>query len=101
MCFEKGCAQNFSRLLLISNNCTFKCLQKEKQRRKERKEINGTIVFPAKPCSFNSYFTHRSSASLCAAVRHIQRKFPRVTIATTEVHPVNPNHFGQKYFGTD
>ncbi|GFO08538.1 uracil phosphoribosyltransferase-like protein [Plakobranchus ocellatus] len=28
-------------------------------------------------------------------------KFPGMTILTTEVHPVAPSHFGQKYFGTD
>lgn len=28
-------------------------------------------------------------------------KFPGMTILTTEVHPVAPGHFGQKYFGTD
>ncbi|RUS69930.1 hypothetical protein EGW08_022302, partial [Elysia chlorotica] len=28
-------------------------------------------------------------------------KFPGMTVLTTEVHPVSPSHFGQKYFGTD
>ena len=27
--------------------------------------------------------------------------FPSMMVLTTEVHPVAPNHFGQKYFGTD
>ncbi|XP_001371981.2 uracil phosphoribosyltransferase homolog isoform X1 [Monodelphis domestica] len=31
----------------------------------------------------------------------IIREFPEITILTTEVHPVAPTHFGQKYFGTD
>eukprot|EP00095_Tigriopus_kingsejongensis_P008163 maker-scaffold735_size104922-snap-gene-0.31 protein:Tk08163 transcript:maker-scaffold735_size104922-snap-gene-0.31-mRNA-1 annotation:"uracil phosphoribosyltransferase homolog" len=31
----------------------------------------------------------------------IVREFPGLTILCTEVHPVTPNHFGQKYFGTD
>ncbi|KAL8580138.1 hypothetical protein ACOMHN_050240 [Nucella lapillus] len=35
------------------------------------------------------------------AVKQILTKFPGMTIVTTEVHPVTPNHFGQKYFGTD
>lgn len=35
------------------------------------------------------------------AVKQILTKFPGLTIVTTEVHPVTPNHFGQKYFGTD
>ncbi|KAK1804194.1 hypothetical protein P4O66_020231 [Electrophorus voltai] len=28
-------------------------------------------------------------------------KFPDITILTTEVHPIAPSHFGQKYFGTE
>lgn len=35
------------------------------------------------------------------AVQLVQHKFPEVTILTSEVHPVAPNHFGQKYFGTE
>ncbi|XP_061193594.1 uracil phosphoribosyltransferase homolog [Saccostrea echinata] len=35
------------------------------------------------------------------AVRLVQNKYPEVTILTSEVHPVAPNHFGQKYFGTE
>ncbi|XP_064422588.1 uracil phosphoribosyltransferase homolog [Latimeria chalumnae] len=31
----------------------------------------------------------------------IIEEFPEITILTTEVHPVAPTHFGQKYFGTD
>ncbi|XP_007956536.1 uracil phosphoribosyltransferase homolog [Orycteropus afer afer] len=31
----------------------------------------------------------------------IIQEFPEITILTTEVHPVAPTHFGQKYFGTD
>ncbi|EHA98288.1 Uracil phosphoribosyltransferase [Heterocephalus glaber] len=33
--------------------------------------------------------------------RSIIQEFPEITILTTEVHPVAPTHFGQKYFGTD
>uniref|UniRef100_A0A4W4F467 Phosphoribosyltransferase domain-containing protein n=1 Tax=Electrophorus electricus TaxID=8005 RepID=A0A4W4F467_ELEEL len=29
------------------------------------------------------------------------KKFPDITILTTEVHPIAPSHFGQKYFGTE
>ena len=35
------------------------------------------------------------------AAQRIVRDFPGATVLTTEVHPVTPNHFGQKYFGTD
>ncbi|NXK39049.1 UPP phosphoribosyltransferase, partial [Piprites chloris] len=28
-------------------------------------------------------------------------EFPEITNLTTELHPVAPTHFGQKYFGTD
>ncbi|XP_022654250.1 uracil phosphoribosyltransferase homolog isoform X3 [Varroa destructor] len=35
------------------------------------------------------------------AVRCVTKAFPQLTILTTEIHPVAPNHFGQKYFGTD
>lgn len=38
---------------------------------------------------------------MCAAVKQILTKFPGMIIVTTEVHPVTPNHFGQRYFGTD
>jgi uracil phosphoribosyltransferase len=31
----------------------------------------------------------------------VMKTFPFMTILTSEVHPVAPNHFGQKYFGTD
>ncbi|XP_052810364.1 uracil phosphoribosyltransferase homolog isoform X1 [Mya arenaria] len=34
------------------------------------------------------------------AVKALIDKFPDLTILTSEVHPVAPNHFGQKYFGT-
>ncbi|XP_028839711.1 uracil phosphoribosyltransferase homolog [Denticeps clupeoides] len=33
--------------------------------------------------------------------RSIVQEFPDITILTTEVHPVAPTHFGQRYFGTD
>nr|XP_008121317.1 PREDICTED: uracil phosphoribosyltransferase homolog [Anolis carolinensis] len=33
--------------------------------------------------------------------KSIIEEFPDITILTTEVHPVAPTHFGQKYFGTD
>uniref|UniRef100_A0A8D0BZN3 Uracil phosphoribosyltransferase homolog n=1 Tax=Salvator merianae TaxID=96440 RepID=A0A8D0BZN3_SALMN len=33
--------------------------------------------------------------------KSIIHEFPDITILTTEVHPVAPTHFGQKYFGTD
>ena len=35
------------------------------------------------------------------AKARIVREFPALTVLTSEVHPVTPNHFGQKYFGTD
>ncbi|XP_039294680.1 uracil phosphoribosyltransferase homolog [Nilaparvata lugens] len=35
------------------------------------------------------------------AAKSIISAFPQMTILTSEVHPVAPNHFGQKYFGTD
>lgn len=34
------------------------------------------------------------------AARSVISKFPDLTILTSEVHPVAPNHFGQKYFGS-
>lgn len=33
--------------------------------------------------------------------KSIIEEFPEITILATEVHPVAPTHFGQKYFGTD
>lgn len=35
------------------------------------------------------------------AARCVITAFPGMTILTSEIHPVAPNHFGQKYFGTD
>lgn len=34
-------------------------------------------------------------------VKSVIKKFPLMKILTSEIHPVAPNHFGQKYFGTD
>ena len=31
----------------------------------------------------------------------IVEQYPDMKVLTTELHPVTPNHFGQKYFGTD
>uniref|UniRef100_A0A4W5P8D1 Uracil phosphoribosyltransferase (FUR1) homolog (S. cerevisiae) n=1 Tax=Hucho hucho TaxID=62062 RepID=A0A4W5P8D1_9TELE len=33
--------------------------------------------------------------------KSIIQEFTEITILTTEVHPVAPTHFGQRYFGTD
>ncbi|XP_048400949.1 uracil phosphoribosyltransferase homolog isoform X2 [Stegostoma tigrinum] len=33
--------------------------------------------------------------------KSIIEEFPEITILATEVHPIAPTHFGQKYFGTD
>lgn len=35
------------------------------------------------------------------AARTVVNAFPKMKILTSELHPVAPNHFGQKYFGTD
>uniref|UniRef100_A0A0K8T4W1 Uracil phosphoribosyltransferase homolog n=1 Tax=Lygus hesperus TaxID=30085 RepID=A0A0K8T4W1_LYGHE len=35
------------------------------------------------------------------AAKAVVQAFPQMTILTSELHPVAPNHFGQKYFGTD
>ncbi|EDV40309.1 uncharacterized protein Dana_GF23996, isoform A [Drosophila ananassae] len=35
------------------------------------------------------------------AARTVVQAFPKLKILTSELHPVAPNHFGQKYFGTD
>nr|CAH7719147.1 unnamed protein product [Callosobruchus chinensis] len=35
------------------------------------------------------------------AVQTVLDVYPKMKILTSEVHPVAPNHFGQKYFGTD
>ncbi|XP_071440588.1 uracil phosphoribosyltransferase homolog [Hetaerina americana] len=35
------------------------------------------------------------------AVHSIISTFPQLKILTSEIHAVAPNHFGQKYFGTD
>ncbi|XP_072022464.1 uracil phosphoribosyltransferase homolog [Amphiura filiformis] len=34
-------------------------------------------------------------------VRSVLNKYSRITILSSEINPVTPNHFGQKYFGTD
>jgi len=35
------------------------------------------------------------------AAQRIVSEYPEMTVLTTELHPVTPNHFGQRYFGTD
>uniref|UniRef100_A0A1A9UJW4 Uracil phosphoribosyltransferase homolog n=1 Tax=Glossina austeni TaxID=7395 RepID=A0A1A9UJW4_GLOAU len=35
------------------------------------------------------------------AAQTVVTAFPKLKILTSELHPVAPNHFGQKYFGTD
>lgn len=35
------------------------------------------------------------------AAKTIIAAFPDLKILTSELHPVAPNHFGQRYFGTD
>ncbi|XP_045475761.1 uracil phosphoribosyltransferase homolog [Harmonia axyridis] len=35
------------------------------------------------------------------AVDAVLQSYPKLKILTSEIHPVAPNHFGQKYFGTD
>jgi len=34
-------------------------------------------------------------------LRNVINQFPKVKILTSEVHPIAPTHFGQRYFGTD
>ncbi|CAG2240737.1 uracil phosphoribosyltransferase homolog [Mytilus galloprovincialis] len=35
------------------------------------------------------------------AAKALVKRFPNMKVLTSEVHPVTPNHFGMKYFGTD
>lgn len=35
------------------------------------------------------------------AAKTVVAAFPDMTILTSELHPIAPNHFGQRYFGTD
>ncbi|XP_064627118.1 uracil phosphoribosyltransferase homolog [Lineus longissimus] len=35
------------------------------------------------------------------AIRSIISTYPKMVVLTSEIHQVAPNHFGQKYFGTD
>ncbi|KAK6187654.1 hypothetical protein SNE40_005633 [Patella caerulea] len=35
------------------------------------------------------------------AAKNVISESPGITILTSEIHPVAPNHFGQKYFGTE
>ena len=36
-----------------------------------------------------------------AAAGRIVEDYPNMKVLTTELHAVTPNHFGQRYFGTD
>uniref|UniRef100_A0AAZ3P2C0 Uracil phosphoribosyltransferase homolog n=1 Tax=Oncorhynchus tshawytscha TaxID=74940 RepID=A0AAZ3P2C0_ONCTS len=38
---------------------------------------------------------------LSTRAKAILQEFPEITLLTTELHPVAPTHFGQKYFGTE
>ncbi|XP_064617529.1 LOW QUALITY PROTEIN: uracil phosphoribosyltransferase homolog [Liolophura sinensis] len=51
-------------------------------------------VIPSNIVLLNLFCTPLAASQLLA-------KFPDMTILTSEVHPIAPNHFGQKYFGTD
>ena len=35
------------------------------------------------------------------AAKRIVTEFPNLVVLTSEIHEVAPNHFGEKYFGTD
>ena len=35
------------------------------------------------------------------AAQRMVEEYPDMTVLTTELHAVTPNHFGQRYFGTD
>ena len=35
------------------------------------------------------------------AAKRIVTEFPNLCVLTSEIHEVAPNHFGEKYFGTD
>ena len=43
---------------------------------------------------FNLFSTHKAS-------KRIVTEFPNLCVLTSEIHEVAPNHFGEKYFGTD
>ena len=36
-----------------------------------------------------------------SAGEKVLQQFPGLRILTSEIHPIAPTHFGQKYFGTD
>ena len=39
---------------------------------------------------------------LCVVgLKSVTEAYPSLKILTSEIHPVAPNHFGQKYFGTE
>ncbi|KAB0388865.1 hypothetical protein E2I00_013132 [Balaenoptera physalus] len=53
-------------------------------------------------CNVIKKFRHNDNSLLFfEGAKSIIQEFPEITILTTEVHPVAPTHFGQKYFGTD
>ena len=35
------------------------------------------------------------------AAKRIVTEFPNLCVLTSEIHEVAPNHFGERYFGTD
>ena len=51
-------------------------------------------------CVDNFYICLIFVSLLVLAAKTVIDKFPELTILTSEIHPVAPNHFGQKYFGT-
>ena len=34
-------------------------------------------------------------------IKSVTKSFPTMKMLTSEIHQVAPNHFGQKYFGTE
>lgn len=57
----------------------------------------------------NIFYTKYSKFKTCIgltlilflAASMVMKAFPNLTMLTSEVHPIAPNHFGQRYFGTD
>jgi len=67
----------------------------------------GTTVITGLQVLIKDYQCHQSNIILLVlfstpdGIKRICQEYPKINIVVSEIHQIAPNHFGQKYFGTD
>ena len=67
---------------------------------KEKEEYEGKYIL-YKNSLFQDHIIFINLFCTPGAADRIVSEYPNLTVLTTELHPVTPNHFGQRYFRTD